>query len=96
MSEGHRADYLALPHTLKWFSKEAYIPSELIDRGSLDTWQRKGSKTTTQRASDRVEQLLQTYQPAPLSGSLRNELSQITTRAANQFGMDHLPPLDLT
>ena len=56
--QGHRADYLANPHTLKWFNKEFYIPSEVVDRGSLDTWQRKGSKTTTQRASDRVSQLL--------------------------------------
>lgn len=89
--QGHRADYLALPHTLKWFNKEFYIPSDVIDRGSLDTWQRKGSKTTTQRAADRVRQLLKSYQPTNMTEALRNEIRQITTRAANQFGMDQLP-----
>ncbi len=90
--QGHRADYLALPHTLKWFKKEFYIPSDVVDRGSLDTWQRKESKTTIQRAADRVRQLLKSYQPTNMPEALRTEIRQITTRAANQFGMDQLPP----
>jgi trimethylamine--corrinoid protein Co-methyltransferase len=28
---GHRADYLAQPHTLKWFAEEFYIPPLPID-----------------------------------------------------------------
>ena len=92
---GHRADYLAQPHTLKWFDKELYLPSAVIDRGSLDGWKRKGSKTTWERAQDRVEALLGTYQPSPISDELRAELRSIATSAANKFGMDELPPLPL-
>ena len=92
---GHRADYLAQPHTLKWFAKEQYIPSEVIDRGSLDGWKRKGAKTAFERAKDRVNKLLTTYQPSPISDALRAELRQIATGAANKFGMDELPPLPL-
>ncbi len=92
-SMGHRADYLAQPHTLKWFSKELYIPSNVIDRGSLDSWKRKGAKTATERASDRVNQLLATYQDSPISDELRVELRDIATKAARRFGMDELPPL---
>ena len=91
---GHRADYLAQPHTLKWFSQELYIPSAVIDRGSLDGWKRKGSKTTWARAQDRVHELLATYQPSPISGELRAELRAITTKAAQKFGMDELPYKD--
>jgi trimethylamine--corrinoid protein Co-methyltransferase len=90
---GHRADYLAQPHTLKWFAKEQYIPSEVIDRGSLDGWKRKGANTAFERAKDRVNKLLTTYQPSPISDALRAELRQIATGAANKFGMDELPPL---
>ncbi len=90
---GHRADYLAQPHTLKWFRQELYVPSEVIDRGSLDGWKRKGAKTAFERASDRVNQLLATYTPRPMSSELRTELRRIATGAARRFGMDELPPL---
>ena len=90
---GHRADYLAQTHTLKWFDKEFYIPSAVIDRGSLDAWQRKGAKTAWERAQDRVNELLAGYEPSPISDELRAELRDITTQAAQKFGMDELPPL---
>jgi trimethylamine--corrinoid protein Co-methyltransferase len=90
---GHRADYLAQTHTLKWFSKELYIPSAVIDRGSLDGWKRKGAKTTWERAQARVNELLAAYQPSPISHKLQAELRQIATRAAQRHGMDALPPL---
>jgi trimethylamine--corrinoid protein Co-methyltransferase len=90
---GHRGDYLTQPHTHRWFRKELSMPSEVIDRGSLDAWQKKGSKSTFERAGDRIEQVLKKYQPSPLPDDLRGELRSITTRAAQKFGMDALPPL---
>ncbi len=90
---GHRATYLAEPHTLKWFDKELYIPSAVIDRGTLDGWKRKGAKTAWERAQDRVSELLASYQPSPISDQLRTELRDIATQAARRFGMDELPPL---
>jgi trimethylamine--corrinoid protein Co-methyltransferase len=90
---GHRADYLAQTHTLKWFDKELYIPSAVIDRGSLDSWKRKGAKTALERATDRVNELLATYQRPPIADELRVELRNIATKAAQKFGMDELPPL---
>ena len=90
---GHRADYLSQVHTLKWFDKELYIPSAVIDRGSLDGWKKKGAKTARERATDRVKKLLATYQPSPIADELRAELRDITTKAAQKFGMDELPPL---
>jgi trimethylamine--corrinoid protein Co-methyltransferase len=90
---GHKADYLSDAHTLKWFRKELYFPSEAIDRGSLDAWKRKGSKSAFQRASDRVERLLAGYQPPPVPAELCSELRAITTAAARKFGMKHLPAL---
>jgi len=90
---GHRSDYLSLPHTRKWFRKELYLPSEVIDRGSYDAWQQKGSKSVEERASDRVSTLLLTYTPNSLSAELRKELSTITLRAAQKFGMDRLPEM---
>lgn len=90
---GHRAEYLAEPHTLKWFNKEFYIPSDVIDRGSLDGWVSKGKKTATQRATDRVQQLLLTYKPPTRTAELKKELREIATSMARRFGMEELPPL---
>ena len=90
---GHRAEYLAEPHTLKWFAKELYLPSPVIDRATYDGWKRKGSTTTAQRAADRVRSLVAAYQPAPVSKELRAELRAIATSAARKFGMTELPAL---
>jgi trimethylamine--corrinoid protein Co-methyltransferase len=90
---GHKTDYLDHPHTIKWFREELYIPSKVIDRDTLETWEKKGSKSTWERAQDRVNDLLAKYQPSPMSSEVRKELRDITTRAANQAGMKELPSL---
>ena len=90
---GHRADYLSRPHTLKWFQKEFYVPSEVIDRGPVDAWQRAGARTSADRAADRVESLLKTCRPSTLPEELKMELRKITAAAASRAGMDHLPEL---
>jgi trimethylamine--corrinoid protein Co-methyltransferase len=89
----HKANFLSQPHTHKWFRKELYIPSEVIDRGSLDAWHKKGERSAEQRAHDRVETLLRSYQPTAISPEIRNELRAITLRAAQQYKMDKLPAL---
>jgi trimethylamine--corrinoid protein Co-methyltransferase len=90
---GHRADYLAEPHTLKWFAKELYIPSRVVDRGSLDAWKAKGSKTAFERARERAEELVAAYRPRGIAPALASELRAIATTAARRFGMNELPPL---
>jgi trimethylamine--corrinoid protein Co-methyltransferase len=90
---GHRADYLGQLHTMRWFSEEQYIPSSVIDRGSLEGWKQKGAKTAWERARDRVHQLLAKVEPSPMSEALSGELRAITLDAAQRFGMDELPPL---
>ena len=90
---GHKTDYLDHPHTIKWFREELYIPSKVIDRDTLETWEKKGSKSTWERAQDRVDDLLAKYQPSPMSSEVKKELRDITTRAANKAGMKKLPSL---
>jgi trimethylamine:corrinoid methyltransferase-like protein len=93
----HRADFLARPHTIKWFQKELYIPSEVIDRSSLEAWQKKapaGSarpETIFSRASQRVEKLLTTYTPNRLDENVRAELHRIAESEARKYGMENLP-----
>jgi trimethylamine--corrinoid protein Co-methyltransferase len=90
---GHKAGYLGHPHTMKWFREELYIPSEVIDRDNLEAWEKKGSKSTWERAQDRVDSLLTQYQPSPISDEIKKELRDLTTKAANKAGMEKLPDL---
>ena len=90
---GHQADYLAEPHTLRWFAKELYLPSAVIDRATYDGWRRKGSKTAVERAAERVESVVAAYRPPALAPEVRAELRAIATRAARPFGMNELPEL---
>jgi trimethylamine--corrinoid protein Co-methyltransferase len=90
---GHKADYLSHPHTMKWFREEIYFPSEVIDRDTLEAWEKKGSKSTWERAQDRVESLLTQYQPSTISDEVKKELRDITTKAANKASMKKLPEI---
>ncbi len=90
---GHKGNFLSHPHTKKWFRKELYIPSEVIDRDTLEAWEKKGAKSTWDRAKDRVESLLAQYQPSPISDQVKKELLDITTKAASKAGMEKLPDL---
>jgi len=90
---GHKGNYLSHPHTKKWFRKELYFPSDVIDRDTVETWEKKGAKSAWERAQDRVAELLSKYQPSPISDEVKKELREITTKAANQFGMEELPDL---
>ncbi|HKY83284.1 MAG TPA: trimethylamine methyltransferase family protein [Anaerolineales bacterium] len=92
---GHRADYLAQEHTVRWFQEEFYLPSPVIDRGSLDAWRAQGRKTAFERARERVEALLAKYEPRDVPEDARRELREIATAAARQFGMDELPAMPL-
>jgi trimethylamine:corrinoid methyltransferase-like protein len=69
------------------------MPSDIIDRASYDTWKSRGEKSAYERARDRVEKLVATYQPTSVSKELRQELRTITIRAAQTFGMQSLPLL---
>lgn len=94
MQEGiQRTSFLPLAHTKKWFRKEVYFPDEVIDRGTLEEWERTGSKDALHRASERVEQILATRKPEPLGDDLRAQLKELMTAEARQFGLNELPAL---
>ena len=90
---GHKGDFLSLPHTRKWYREEQYMPSEVIDRAAFESWKNRGAKSAFERARDRVEKLVATYQPTKITEELRQELRAITLRAAQTFGMQSLPSL---
>ena len=91
---GHKGNFLATKHTRQWFQKELFMPSAVIDRDTRQAWEEKGARDTTQRAHERVEELIATYEPRELPPEVIKELEDITLRAAKAAGLKKLPPLE--
>jgi trimethylamine--corrinoid protein Co-methyltransferase len=86
-----KKEFLSLPHTAKWYREEAYFPSDVIDRGTLEEWEQRGSRDAAMRASEKLEVILRGYAPEPLDGQVRAHLVELMEREAKRFGMDRLP-----
>ncbi len=76
---GPRGDYLGSQHTLAHYKQDWY--PKLLDRGSRDRWVAGGSKTLRQRARERVEVILATHQPEPLSSDVQHRLDELVAAA---------------
>ena len=64
---GSSGDYLATKHTLKWYKKEPYMPSSIIDRQNHEKWHEKGSKSSFDHAREIVEEILKNPKTPELS-----------------------------
>ncbi|MHA1220735.1 MAG: trimethylamine methyltransferase family protein [Candidatus Heimdallarchaeota archaeon] len=65
---------LAHDHTFKWFKKEHFIPSTIIDRATNEEWKNKGRQTIAQRATERIPKLLKKYPGVTLEKEIITEL----------------------
>jgi trimethylamine--corrinoid protein Co-methyltransferase len=58
-SRGRKGSFISEPHTLKWFRKEHYFPSEVINRANRIQWEEEGSKDILKRANDRAKSIIE-------------------------------------
>lgn len=86
-----KSDFLKQKSTLKLFSKEQHLPSSVIDRGSIRTWQQGGSPDTFTRARSRVDELVAAYQRPMIPPEQERELCELVTSLAREAGLDKLP-----
>jgi trimethylamine--corrinoid protein Co-methyltransferase len=90
-----KADFLKQKITRQLFRKEQYLPSAVIERGSLREWQANGALDTFARARMRVQELTSTYQRPAADPALERELHKMVASLAQSAGMIKLPPLNL-
>jgi trimethylamine--corrinoid protein Co-methyltransferase len=88
---GHAGNFLKSKHTRRYFRKEDYIPTEVIDRDFRQNWFDKGALDVTARAHRRAQELIGTYEPLVLADEVVRELEAIATRNAKAAGLDRLP-----
>ncbi len=73
-------ELLSHPSTLKYFRKELFIPSPIIDRMTRDSWKQMGSKSTRKRAREEAANLLKKRSLKPINQILLKELDNIAKR----------------
>jgi len=80
--------FLTSPHTLKWFKEEVFFPSQVIDRGNLGEWVKKGKKTAMSRANESIEKIISLKSFNELSFGMKKELFRIVHTDAKKYGFD--------
>jgi len=88
---GPGGNYLETEHTFKWFKKEPYIPSEVIDRRERGNWTAAGSKDIFKRAREKVEAIKQNHRPGTLDDARLARLDSVTRDIMKELGVDKLP-----
>ncbi len=86
-----KGDFLKQRLTRQLLEEEQYMPSAMIDRGSIRTWQEKGATDSFARAQTQLQGLLTAYQPPDLPSEQVAELKNLVSVLAKEAGMDHLP-----
>jgi trimethylamine--corrinoid protein Co-methyltransferase len=90
-----KGEFLKQRVTRQLVTKEQYLPSNVIDRGSVRTWNQSGKMDAVARAQTRVQDLLAAYQPPTDDAQQVQELVSMIEGLAREAGMDQLPKLDL-
>jgi trimethylamine--corrinoid protein Co-methyltransferase len=88
-----KADFLKQKITRQLFREEQYLPTAVIDRGSIRSWQADGAQDTFGRAKARTAEILATYRRPILPTELERELQRLVSSLTRDAGMDELPPL---
>jgi trimethylamine--corrinoid protein Co-methyltransferase len=88
-----KADFLKQKATRRLFSVEQYLPSTVIDRGSIRAWQEAGGLDTFARARARTQELLAAYQRPAAPPEQEAELRTMVEGLARAAGMEKLPEL---
>ncbi|MFZ5917779.1 MAG: trimethylamine methyltransferase family protein [Chloroflexota bacterium] len=89
-----KGDFLKHKITRQLFRQEQYLPSAVIDRGSIRAWQEGGHLDTFARARARAAELLAAYQRPEMAVDQERELQALVERVARQAGMDALPAIE--
>ena len=90
---GAQGDFLKLPETRKLFRQEQHIPTKVIDRGSLHSWEETGKKDAFGRAKERVDELVAAYKRPELRAEVDHGLWSIVEEQAKREGVEGLPEI---
>lgn len=85
VEDGQKGQYLSSPHTMKYLRKENRFSPRLFDWRNFEA-SVQDSKSLMERAQDRAQHLIKTYNPIPLDEYIQKELDTIVQTADQELG----------
>ena len=76
--------YLDKEHTRKWWKLEHFIP-KVADRLSLPEWMENGKKSALDYAKERMDEILATHKPEPLTPKQEEDVEKILEEARQYY-----------
>ncbi|MEA1964073.1 MAG: trimethylamine methyltransferase family protein [Candidatus Aerophobetes bacterium] len=76
--------YLNKEHTRKWWKKEQFVP-KAADRLTYPEWMKKGKKSCLDYAKEKMDEILATHKPIPLTEDQDNEIERILEEARKYY-----------
>ena len=76
--------YLDKAHTRTWWKKEQFMP-KVADRLSLPEWMESGKKGALDYAKERMEEILATHKPEPLTPKQEGDVERILEEARQYY-----------
>jgi trimethylamine--corrinoid protein Co-methyltransferase len=75
-SVGPAGHFLDSPHTFQHFRKEQWQPA-VVNRNAFEVWRREGRKPMRQRVKEKLNEIIKTHRPRPLSNEIQVQISKI-------------------
>jgi len=85
-----KGEFLKQKATRQLFAVEQYLPSAVIDRGSVRSWQEEGRLDAFERAKIRTRELLEAYRLPELPTSPVREMRNMVEELGRKAGMEPL------
>ena len=76
--------YLDKAHTRTWWRRERFMP-EVTDRLGLPEWMESGKKGALDYAKERMEEILATHKPEPLTTKQEADVARILEEARQYY-----------
>jgi len=76
--------YLNQEHTSKWWKKEQFLP-KVADREAYPVWLKTGKKDALALAKERMEEILATHKPKPLTSAQEQTVENILKEAREYY-----------
>jgi trimethylamine--corrinoid protein Co-methyltransferase len=75
-----KESFLSHPTTLKYFRKELFLTSPIINRQGRDLWKKSGSKSVRKRAREMSEKLVEKPPISPINSEMKSALDEIVRK----------------
>ncbi len=81
---GSSGTFLSAPETRRLWKDEDFMP-KIYDKTSYQEWWEGDKKTVIEKAEDRMQEILASHKPEPLTGDQENEVQKILDEATGYY-----------